>query len=113
MTNSNGVHFADLDDVRDYAASIPTTWTECREVIHNLRPYDVKPTENGGYERIRRCSRCRTKRVDILDSHFTILHTKYEYPEGYQMERGHGRISSEGRNVFRGINTLREAGRKS
>lgn len=112
-TSAEHIRFADLGDIEAYAAGIPAAWNECRETGHNLRPYDVNPLEGGGYERIRRCSRCRALRTDTLDRDFTILHYSYKYPEGYQMEKGHGRVSSEGRAVFRGANVLAEARRAS
>lgn len=112
-TAAERVHFADLGDIQEYTAGIPAAWIECRETNHNLRPFDVNPLEGGGWERIRRCSRCRAKRTDILDRDFNILHSSYKYPENYLMERGHGRISSEGRSIFRGANVMAEAKRAS
>lgn len=112
-TSAEHIRFADLGDIEAYAAGIPAAWNECRETGHNLRPLDANPVEGGGWERTRRCSRCRAVRTDVLDSNFLILQSSYKYPDGYQMEKGHGRISSEGRSIFRGANVLAEARRAS
>lgn len=102
--------FADPDYVREYVASVAKpAWVDCREGHHEYRPYKVLEAEesteaNRVVIRIRKCRRCTTKRSDTLlvkDGRASIQGTKYEHPEGYLMERGHGRLGTEGRDVIR------------
>lgn len=93
--------YADADEVRAFAEDLPERFLHCREMNHNWRPFDVGSHKDGGYERTLRCVRCRTKKVQHLDSYgMPVGGTRYEYPAGYTTE-GLGRIVGAGRGVLR------------
>ena len=93
--------FADIDNVRSYAADLPAKWLQCRELGHNWGPHKASLNEEGGFDRILACRRCTAKRHQILDSYGRIVSNSYEYPDGYQMPPGQGRISGDARGVLR------------
>lgn len=92
--------YADLGDVAEFAEALPEKFLYCREMGHNWRPYSAGKYRDGGFERILRCSRCRTRRVQEINSRGVVLVNKYIHPEGY-LHKGMGRIVGEGRGVLR------------
>jgi hypothetical protein len=104
---------ADVHDVQDFAATIKSAWVQCRSDGHDMRPLDVQITESNDYLRVKRCRRCGTERHQVINRFGIILHTRMEYPEGYQMEKGTGRLDSEGRGVFRAMAIETEFRRKT
>ena len=42
-----------------------------------------------------------TKRHQVLDPYGRIVSNQYDYPEGYQMPPGQGRITGDGRGILR------------
>lgn len=94
------VEGADLDEVRSFAASLPERFLYCREMGHNWKPYSAGRFKDGGFERVLRCTRCRTRRVQEINHHGLITRSRYEHPEGYLSE-GLGRIVGEGRGALR------------
>ena len=94
------VEYADVGDVQDFAQGLPERFLYCREMGHNWRPFSAGRYKDGGFERILRCSRCRTRRVQEISNRGVILANKYEHPEGY-LHKGMGRIVGEGRGVLR------------
>lgn len=93
-------HFAQLGDVKSFAASLPEKYLHCRELGHLWRPYRAGRHPDGGFERTLRCSRCRTRRQQSLSSTGMVLTNQYIHPEGYLSE-GIGRIVGEGRGILR------------
>jgi hypothetical protein len=91
---------ADLDDVRDFAQSLPERFLYCREMGHNWRPFSAGKYKDGGFERVLRCTRCRTKRFQEISNRGIIVGSRYEHPEGY-LSNGLGRIVGEGRGALR------------
>ena len=115
-----GPSFADPEDVADWAADLPDSFLACRE-NHNWKPLDVDwldfhgepcgPTRAHSIGRVRRCTRCKTRRVQTLDLRGAIVRSHYEYPEGYQSE-GLGRIVGDGRNLLRLESVTRDLSKK-
>lgn len=102
--------YADTQDVSEWAKDLPVKFLHCREMNHNWRPHDVGRHKDGGYERTLRCVRCRTRKVQHLDtSGMLVGGTRYEYPDGYQTD-GMGRIVGEGRGALRIESILRIVG---
>lgn len=91
---------ADIDDVREFAASLPERYLHCREMGHNWRPFSAGRYKDGGFERVLRCTRCRTKRRQGIDGRGMIMASSYEHPPGY-LSDGMGRIVGEGRGALR------------
>lgn len=92
---------ADPGEVADFAALLPEKFLHCREMNHNWRPYTVGRHKDGGYERVLRCSRCRTLKTQHLDRFGMLVGSaSYQHPEGY-LHAGMGRIVGEGRGVLR------------
>jgi len=100
MSNEH-VRYVNLDDVDDYIANTKPAWVECRSDKHNMADHDVKTNEDGCWIVIRRCRRCYTKRHETIDRQGIVLNVEFEYPEGYCMPKGSGRVSAEGRGAFR------------
>lgn len=92
--------YADLDSVQEFAEGLKETFLHCRELGHNWRPYTVGRHPDGGFERVLRCSRCRTKRVQSITTRGIVMQNKYIHPEGYLLE-GLGRIVGDGRGLLR------------
>ena len=91
---------AALGDVRDFAESLPERFLYCREMGHNWKPFSAGRYQDGGFERVLRCTRCRCKRFQTIDSRGLIYKSHYEHPEGY-LTKGIGHIVGEGRGVLR------------
>lgn len=94
------VEGADLGDVAEFAESLPERFLYCREMGHNWRPFSAGRFKDGGFERILRCTRCRTRRIQEINSRGVVLVNRYEYADGYS-SKGIGRIVGEGRGVLR------------
>lgn len=92
--------YADPDDVEEFAEGLKDSWLHCREMNHNWRPHDVGSHPEGGWERTLRCVRCKTRRIQHLDTRGMVVSSRYEYPKGYQTE-GLGRIVGEARGILR------------
>jgi hypothetical protein len=93
-------HFAETDAVRDYASGLSNQQLQCRDFGHNWRPHTAARRDDGGYDRSLVC-RCKARRIQVLDSYGRIVATHYEYPDGYQLPKGTGRISSDDKGVLR------------
>jgi hypothetical protein len=93
--------YADADEVRDFAETLPERFLHCRELNHNWRPYTVGSHPDGGYERVLRCTRCRTRKIQSLTTSGALMGgVKYIHPPGY-LHEGFGRIVGEGRDALR------------
>jgi hypothetical protein len=91
---------AEVGDVQEFASTIKQAWVECRSDGHSMAKHDVQMDENGTYIRTRRCRRCGYKRHYVISGGH-ILNATSEYPDGYLMPKGTGRLDSDGRAVFR------------
>lgn len=91
---------ARLDDVRSFAAALPERFLYCREMGHRWQPLSAGHYQDGGFERVLKCSRCRCKRFQTIDSRGIIIKSHYEHPAGYLTE-GIGHIVGEGRGMLR------------
>jgi hypothetical protein len=107
----DATHFAEVDAVRDYAAGLSFQQLQCRDFGHNWRPHTATRRDDGGFDRVLVC-RCHAQRHQILDSYGRIVGSHYAYPDGYQMPRGSGRISSDDKGILR-IASIEESSRRS
>lgn len=102
MTTQPAPQIADLGDVEEYVANAKGAWLQCRSKNHNMLDHDVALGENGTFIVTLRCSRCHTKRDEVIDSQGIILSARYhDHPEGYLLPRGTGRLNSEARGMIR------------
>jgi hypothetical protein len=85
---------ADPDAVAHWSEHLPDNYVTCRDMRHTWRPYTAKPID-GGYERVLRCARCGTRRVQELDMRGHVRRGHYVYPDGYQAPPGTGRMDSD------------------
>lgn len=104
--------FADPSDVRDFAVGLSPTHLQCRELGHNWRPYTAqwKPRDRC-FDRVLRCTRCKTQRVQVLNRFGAIVSSHYVYADGYQA-KGLGRIVGDGRDALRLEELQRESGHR-
>lgn len=93
-------HEATLGDVQAFAESLPERFLYCREMGHNWRPFSAGRYQDGGFERILRCTRCRTQRIQGISSRGFIISSRYVHPDGY-LVKGMGHIWGEGRGILR------------
>lgn len=106
------IRFAEQSEVAEFAASLSEKFLLCREMGHNWRPWAAQwVPEDQYFERILRCTRCRTQRHQALSNTGAVLTSNYEYAEGYQ-NKGFGRITGEGRDRLRLESVTRAIGDK-
>jgi hypothetical protein len=85
---------ADPDEIsiEQFAAGLRDAFIACRELGHVWRPHTVAYDQvSKSYDRVLRCTRCRTERVQVLNRHGHVVANRYRYVEGYQakhVERG-------------------------
>lgn len=125
MSSENGKPQAvDLDYIRDYVAGLRRPgWAQCREGHHSYPDQSktslVDPDDDSVVERMKRCRRCGVRRIETLavdnaNRTASRIAVRYEnHPEGYLMERGHGRLDSEGRDIIRYENLFNEMQRQA
>lgn len=93
--------FASPSEVGAFAAKLPENFLLCREIGHNWKPWAAQwVPEDQCYERVLRCTRCKTRRNQTLSSQGAVIASNYEYPDGYE-HKGFGRISGQGRDTLR------------
>lgn len=93
-----------LGEVQEFAEMLPERFLYCREMGHNWRPYSAGHyKDGGGFERTLRCTRCRTRRVQVITDRGVVLKNRYEYPDGYSAPTGMGQAAraGEGRGLLR------------
>lgn len=99
--------YADRADVEKFAHGLKDSHLQCRELGHNWRPFTAAlNTVEHYYERVLRCTRCRTERWQIITTDGDVLSSQYKYAKGYQAE-GLGRIVQDGRSALRLESILR------
>ena len=89
-----------LFEIEQFAKELPTGFLECREMGHPWRPHAAHVHSDGGFERVLRCPRCLTRKVQTLTTSGMVFRSKYVYPEGYQVE-GLGQLVGEERGRVR------------
>jgi hypothetical protein len=96
-----GPAWADPDDVRAWASSLDEAKLLCRDLGHLWKPYraNFNLTERA-YERVLRCSRCKTERSQTLSQVGSVLRNAYDYQPGYLTPRL-GRLAGSSRDVIR------------
>lgn len=73
---------------------------QCRDFGHSWRPFQAHQVP-GGFKSVLRCARCTTIRIRMLGTRGQLLDSGYDYVDGYLMDAGHGRLSSEDRDIIR------------
>lgn len=75
---------------------------------HSWRPFDAGWSDHlHCFVRIRRCSRCRTKKKQHIAEGGAIISAQYEYPDGYQTENL-GRLAGDSLDALRLVSLNRE-----
>ena len=96
--------YATPEDVGELTQTMSREHMQCRDDGHPWRPsVDKEVTLEDGrlaYERVRRCPRCKSKRVQLVSAAGAILKGDYDYAKGYPLH-GYGRIIGEARNALR------------
>ena len=87
-------------EVERFAQGLNDKFLACRELGHNWMPRTAVLTKEGYYDRVLRCSRCRTERHQTISRNGEVLSNHYAYREGYQAQ-GLGRVVGEGRYALR------------
>jgi len=106
---------ASIGDVQDYLSTAKVAWIACRSKGHNMADHDVKTDyESNTYVVILKCSRCSTKRHEIVNMDTgEVLSSKYaDHPEGYLLPKGTGRMDAQARGLVRATRLRNTAERK-
>jgi len=91
--------FADVEEVKEFAASLPDNYLECREMNHIWKAWTGRYVD-GGVLRILRCQRCKAERHQEIALSGAIMSSHYKHPPGY-LHEGMGRIAGDGRDALR------------
>lgn len=73
---------------------------QCRDFAHAWRPYTARRMITGGFEQTLRCSRCYTRRIRELDRRGGVVHSGYDYADGYVI-KGLGRVTGSEKDHLR------------
>lgn len=89
-----------LITLETFAANLRETFVQCRELGHLWRPHTATyDRASRVYDRILRCTRCRTERVQEISELGHVLSNRYRYADGYQAK--HVEPGAYSRDVFR------------
>lgn len=92
---------AEWEEVADWAAELNEKYLECRRYGHNWRPWAADwISAQRLFEDVARCSRCLTRRLELITEYGDVYSSQYVYADGYQ-HKGHGRITGRGRGALR------------
>jgi hypothetical protein len=99
---------AEHDELEAWARELPSSFLECRDLGHDLRPFRAWYDETeSGYRRILRCRRCKSEKLQWLNLDGTVRSGGYDYADGYLKPPGTGVLDAGGRGVLRLVSTLR------
>lgn len=109
VASMDRINMAAPEAVEQHAATTPTAWWECRDTGHAfVKHWAGYGPDEKSFLRIRRCRNCKTKKTQVLDLDGYILASEYEYPEGYTLPKGTGRLGADGRAIYRQGNIVTE-----
>lgn len=111
-TRERGPLYAPPSEVADFAANLTISFLLCRDIGHNWRPFGAQYMADGYYERVLRCTRCKTERWETITTRGSKNGTHYKYPDGYQ-HKGLGRIVGDGKDALRLESILRAVGERA
>lgn len=93
------VNHTDLDRALD---QLNDAFIQCRDFGHSWRPYSARwDQQDLCYVQELRCSRCKTIRSRLLGKRGELLGSSYDYPEGYTMPHGIGRLTGHDKDAIR------------
>jgi hypothetical protein len=93
--------YADRAAAEELARELPDTYLMCRELMHSWKPRSAGWLAGERvFERVVRCSRCKTEKHQTLSSSGEVLSSHYVYPDGY-LAKNLGRIVGDGRDALR------------
>lgn len=88
--------------VEQWVADAPTEFLVCRALNrHAPTDFTATPLKGGGFEVVLRCTRCRTLIRQTWDRQGTVIAAESEYPDGYLLPPGSGRVDEETRPIIR------------
>jgi hypothetical protein len=100
---------ADPGQVATFAQTLTEGALACRDVGHGWKSGRVKRVGRG-YHRIMICRDCGAERPEDLDgSARRVKVYAVQYPDGYLLPKGSGRVDSEGKAAMR-LELLRRGG---
>lgn len=99
--------FADTNEARSFAETLPDKFLGCRNDQHSWKAWSVRWMAEGRlYERILRCTRCRSKKKTLVDETGMLVSKGYQYAEGYVADIG--RIAGGAKDALRLVTLQRE-----
>jgi hypothetical protein len=80
---------------------IPEQFILCRDLLHAWQPYDARISrKHREIERVMRCLRCATLKVQVFSLEGELKRSRYEYVEGYLL-KGVGHLTVDDRARLR------------
>jgi hypothetical protein len=99
---TNGFKHAATEDVEEWVFQNKAVHVDCRVKGHNWSYPHAVENEDGTFSQTEKCRRCQTKRTELVDADGYTLNVKCtDYPEGYLLPRGTGRMDRDGRAILR------------
>lgn len=85
--------------LEDFIGRMSAGFLDCRDMGHTWRPWGARwHGDAAGFERVLRCGRCKTERVQIVTRFGSVISNRYRYPEGYvtpKLDEEHPRITRD------------------
>jgi hypothetical protein len=97
------VRFAPAEAVEDWVATASAEARKCRDRGHHRwgdDPYDVEGNRRKGFIRYYKC-KCKALLAQYLDADGLVVDSKIQYPDGYLLPKGSGRLSRQDRGLIR------------
>lgn len=95
--------------IKDVAKQYPDGYTECRTIGHGWKSLEAGWLKDGNIERVLGCTRCEARRIQVLNKQGYLIHSHYNYPDGYAM-KGVGRLDADGRAILRITSVAKQLG---
>lgn len=75
----------------------------CRTVSHGWEevPSELERPEPGYWWFVLRCMRCKTERIDLIDTWGVVASRRYRYPDGYEIDEKFARSEIRNEWAFR------------
>jgi len=84
------------DLVEEWVTHLSEEYLECRDLGHAWRSWSARHHKRERYyERVIRCTRCESERVQYLSQHGVVEGGHYRYAKGYLMPHGVGGFTAE------------------
>jgi len=100
-----------MTDIDDALGNMNPSHVECRDWLHDWKPWQAWLIKGGGFEEHRKCAQCGSVCRRIVDKHgYTVLR-RIDYATDYVI-KGHGRLTQDDRAAIRLASAKSQSQRK-